>query len=314
MPSYTNNPLALIALGGNVLIREGERGTAEEQQNNLRAPMEQVARLCASWRILLTHGNGPQVGSLLLQQQACGEVPEMPLEILVAQTQGQIGYLIESNLDAALERSGAAPLPLVSLISYVVVDPEDPAFSNPTKPIGPSYSEDEVTNRQGHYRETAKGWRRVVASPEPVQVVERQEIRRLLDLGFVVICCGGGGIPVFRQGRGFCGVEAVIDKDLVSASLATDVAADLLIIATDERGVFTDYGTTKQAFRRQLTVSEAQALLDQGQFPPGSMGPKVTAALRFVRHGGTRAVICHLDELENGVNGEAGTLILPDDF
>ncbi|HOS97055.1 MAG TPA: carbamate kinase, partial [Deltaproteobacteria bacterium] len=208
-------PVLLVALGGNALIRKGQQGTISEQFENLRVPISQIARLTRDYRVIITHGNGPQVGNLLLQQECTEEVPRMPLEILVAQTQGQIGYMIESTLDSELMRQGiAASRPLVSLISYVVVDEHSPAFTTPTKPIGPVIPEDRVPSCPYPVRLTEKGFRRVVASPEPVAIVEKSEILRLIEMDFVVICCGGGGIPVVREGRSFAGVDAVIDKDL----------------------------------------------------------------------------------------------------
>ena len=201
--------ILLVALGGNALIRRGEEGTAAQQFENLKVPIRQIARLSRDFRILITHGNGPQVGNLLLQQESCQAVPKLPLEILVAQTQGQIGYMIESVLDSelmALEIQDQQPI--VSLISYVVVSESDPAFSNPTKPIGPVYSEAQAQKAPYPVRLTRGGYRRVVVSPEPVTVVEKREIKRLIDMDFIVICCGGGGIPVIREGRSFCGVDA----------------------------------------------------------------------------------------------------------
>jgi carbamate kinase len=301
--------LLLVALGGNALIRPGETGTAAEQLANLRLPMRQLARLATDYRLIITHGNGPQVGNLLLQQECCPDLPRMPLEILVARTQGEIGYMIESTLESELLALGGPRRSLVSLISYVVVDEHDPAFREPTKPIGPFYSEEQAAGLPWPLQRTAKGFRRVVASPEPLTVVEKEEIRRLIALDFIVICCGGGGIPVIRDGRAFQGVEAVIDKDLASARLATEVGVNVLIIATDVPGVALDYGNPAQRFLRALPVDEAERLLAGGRLPPGSMGPKVQAACRFIRAGGRWAVICQLDEIAAAVAGKAGTII-----
>ena len=198
----------LIALGGNALIRKGQVGTVEEQLENLKVPMVQIAMLSQNYRII-THGNAPQVGNLLLQQECCDAVPKLPLEILVAQTQGQMGYMLESTLDTALMELGLdGTQDLVSMISYVVVNENDPAFLNPSKPIGPPFSVEKAATMPYPTKETAKGYRRVVASPRPVTIVEKHEIRKLVDMGFLVICCGGGGIPVIREGRTFCGVNA----------------------------------------------------------------------------------------------------------
>ncbi len=299
----------LVALGGNALVRPGERGTAAEQFANLREPARQLARLSRQYRLVVTHGNGPQVGNLLLQQDLCDEVPKLPLEILVAMTQGQIGYMLESLLDAELERLGVRGQRLVSLISYVVVDPADPAFSRPTKPIGPGYDRDRASRMPWPMVETDRGFRRVVASPDPVTIVERGEIRTLLAEEFIVICCGGGGIPVVREGRGFHGVDAVIDKDLASARLAAEIGVDILLIATDVPGVALDYRTPEERWLRRLAPAEAERHLAAGQFPPGSMGPKVEAALRFLRDGGHRALIAPTEALEAALAGEAGTEI-----
>jgi len=303
-----SRPILIIALGGNALIRKGQQGTIAEQMENLKRPMRQVARLCSRYRIVITHGNGPQVGNLMLQQEGCSEVPKLPLEILVAQTQGQIGYLIESVLDGELAALGhAVPPLLVSLISYVVVDPADPAFSAPSKPVGPVFTADQAAALPYPTVKTAKGYRRVVASPLPVTVVEKREIRTLLEQGFIVICCGGGGIPVVREGRGFHGVDAVIDKDLASARLGREVSADILVIATDVPGVFVDYGTERQRLLHSLRGEEIAGYLGQGQFPEGSMGPKVRAAQNFLQAGGQRAVICALEAIEDALDGKAGT-------
>jgi carbamate kinase len=302
------NPVILIALGGNALIRKGEEGTISDQLENLRTPIRQIARLSRHYRIIITHGNGPQVGHLLLQQECCTTLPRLPLEILVAQTQGQIGYMIESTLDNELMELGLDTEQLfVSILSYVVVNEKDPAFSNPTKPIGPAFSESEAIGLPYPTVKTAKGYRRVVASPSPITIVEKREIRRLIQMGFMVIACGGGGIPVVKERRTFHGVDAVIDKDLASAVLASEVEAEMLVIATDVPGVALFFGTSEQRFLRSLTLAEANDHLNRGQFPPGSMGPKVQAASDFVRRTGNQAVICDIADIERAVMGKAGT-------
>jgi len=226
----------LVALGGNALIRKGQSGTIEQQFENLKVPIRQLADISRTHRIIITHGNGPQVGNLMLQQESCDAVPRLPLEILVALTQGQIGYMIESSLDSQLMAMGIHNKPLVSLISYVVVDEKDPAFQSPTKPIGPIFSQQQAAELPYPTRKTPKGWRRVVVSPQPVTIVEKREIEKLIQMDFIVICCGGGGIPVIREGRTFCGVDAVIDKDMASARLAEEVGVDVFMIATDVKG------------------------------------------------------------------------------
>lgn len=304
--------ILLVALGGNALIRKGETGTVEEQFRNLRVPVGQIARLADAYRIMITHGNGPQVGNLLLQQECCDAVPRLPLEILVAQTQGQIGYMIESTLDSALmERGLDTQKHLVSLISYVVVDESDPGFENPSKPIGPGFTAEQAAALPYPTRSTPAGYRRVVASPQPVTIVEKREIKKLIEMDFIVICCGGGGIPVIREGRTFCGVDAVIDKDLASAVLAREVGVDVFVIATDVEGVALHYGTAEQRFLDRLSVADAARYLREGHFPPGSMGPKVEAATRFIERGGKRAVICSIETIADAVVGKGGTEIIP---
>lgn len=301
----------LVALGGNALVKKGQIGTAAEQFENLRLPASQIARLSRRFRILVTHGNGPQVGNLLLQEECCEAAPKMPLEILVAQTQGQIGYMIESTLDTELALSGVESQSLVSLISYVVVNREDPAFLNPSKPIGPSYSRAQAARLPYPTMETPNGFRRVVASPRPVTIVEKREIEKLLDAGFIVICCGGGGIPVIREGRAFHGVDAVIDKDLASARLALDVGVDMFVIATDVKGVFLHYKRPQQRFLETLTTEDCARYAAEGFFPAGSMGPKVEAASEFIRGGGKWAAITSIEAIEESVEGRAGTRIVP---
>ncbi len=311
MKPESKKEILLIALGGNALIRKGQSGSIEEQFENLITPMRQIARLSRDYKIIITHGNGPQVGNLLLQQESCDQVPRAPLEILVAQTQGQIGYMIESTLDSELMAIGIThQKPLVSLISYVVVDEKDPAFQQLTKPVGPAFPEQKAATLPYPTIQTPKGYRRVVASPKPVTIVEKREIKQLIEMDFIVICCGGGGIPVVREGRSFAGVNAVIDKDLASAKLAEEVGVDMMIIATDEEGVAIDYGRPQQRFLRHMTVRKAEEYMQEGYFPPGSMGPKIEAAIRFLKAGGKRATVTSVAAIEKAVKGCAGTEIV----
>jgi carbamate kinase len=309
MEKETKKQTLLVALGGNALIRKGEEGTVEQQFNNLAVPIRQIAKLSKNYKVIITHGNGPQVGNLLLQQEGCDKVPRLPLEILVAQTQGQIGYMIESTLDSQLMDLGIHYTPIVSLISYVVVNENDPAFLEPSKPIGPIYKRKKDAPPGYPVKKTAKGYRRVVVSPKPATIVEKREIKRLIDQNFIVICCGGGGIPVIREGRAFSGVDAVIDKDLASARLAEEVGVDIFLIATDVPGVALNYGKSDQQFLQSLTLKEAGQYLRDGQFPIGSMGPKIDAIMQFVRHSGKRAVITSIEEIKAAVEGSAGTEI-----
>jgi carbamate kinase len=306
-----NKPIVLIALGGNALIKKGQKGTAEEQFENLKLTMKQIARLSYKYTIVITHGNGPQVGNLLLQQESCDAVPKMPLEIIGAMTQGQIGYMIESSLDTALMELGSnGEKNFVTLITYVVVGENDPAFQQPTKPIGPFYTEEEAAGLPYNMVKTDKGYRRVVASPRPLNIVERREIKKLIEMDFIVICCGGGGIPVIRKERKFRGVEAVIDKDLASSVLAEGIGADIFVIATDTAGAAIHWGRPEQKMLRKVPLSEMTQYIQENHFPAGSMGPKVEAVTQFFKKSGKRGIICHLEDIEKAIGGEAGTEII----
>jgi carbamate kinase len=304
-------PTVLIAFGGNALIRKGQAGTAAEQIENLALPMKQLAQLSRDYTLIITHGNGPQVGNLLLQQESCDEVPKMPLEIVGAMTQGQIGYMIESSLDSALMEIGInGEQHFVTVITYVVVDEKDSAFQNPTKPIGPFYTDKEASSLPYTMTQTDKGYRRIVASPRPLAIVERREIKKLIEMDFIVICCGGGGIPVIRKERKFRGVEAVIDKDLASSVLAQEIKADIFVIASDVDGAAVHWGKPEQKVLGKVTLSEINRYAKEGHFPAGSMGPKVEAITRFFESTGNRGVICRLDDIDKAVRGEAGTEIV----
>ena len=306
-----DKPIILIAFGGNALIQKGQKGTHKEQFVNLKLPMQQVARLSQKYKFIITHGNGPQVGNLLLQQESCDEVPKMPLEIIGAMTQGQIGYMLESSLDDALMEIGVnGEQNFVTLITYVVVDENDPGFQNPTKPIGPFYTEEQAKGLTYKLSKTDKGLRRVVASPKPLAIVERREIKKLIELDFIVICCGGGGIPVIRKNRKFRGVEAVIDKDLASSILAREIEADIFVIASDVEGAGINWGKSDQKMLRKVPLAEMEKYVQEGQFPAGSMGPKVEAMMQFFKATGNRGVICQLKDIEKAIAGEAGTEIV----
>jgi len=294
----------IVALGGNALIRFGEEGTTEEQFRNLRVPISQIAELAREYNIIITHGNGPQVGMLLMQQEATSEVSKRPLQVLVAETQGQIGYMIESTLDEELMRIGLDEQKLfITVLTYVKVDPTDPAFHNPTKPIGPAYSEPKPG-----YVQTAKGWRRVVPSPKPKKIYQWREIKRLMELeSWIVIACGGGGIPVIKEGKRLSGVEAVIDKDLASSKLGEQIGADILLIATDVEKVALNYGKPNQKLLDRISVAEAKKFLQEGHFPPGSMGPKIEAVINFLEKGGKQAIITSIEKINDGLEGRAGT-------
>lgn len=300
--------ILLVALGGNALIRKGEVGTVQEQLQNLRIPLSQVAQLSRDYRIVITHGNGPQVGNLLLQQECCDALPRLPLEILVAQTQGQIGYMIESTLDNELMKLGLdIEQRFLTVLSYVLVDEDDPAFQHPSKPIGPAFTEEVAAGLPYPTVKTSKGYRRVVASPKPISIVEKREIRALIEMGFIVISCGGGGIPVIKESRMFHGIDAVIDKDLASAKLAEEIGADFFIMATDVPGVALSFGKPGEHFLRRLGLQDARRHLTEGEFPEGSMGPKVEAAIQFLENGGKRALIASIEDIRSALLGEAGT-------
>lgn len=295
--------ILIVALGGNALIKPGQTGKAGEQFKNLRIPLKQLAKLSDEYHLVITHGNGPQVGNLLLQQEASKEVQPMPLGVLVAETQGQIGYMIESTFDEELMRLGSDDEKLfVTILTYVLVDPDDPAFKNPTKPIGPSYPEPKPG-----YIKTSKGWRRVVPSPKPLKIIQWKEIKKLIQLDFVVIACGGGGIPLVKRKNNFHGVEAVIDKDLASAKLAEQIDADILIIATDIDRIALNYQKPNQKFLDKLTIQDAKKYIKEGQFPPGSMGPKIQACINFLEYGGERAIITSTEKIKEALDGKAGT-------
>jgi len=301
----------LIALGGNALIQKGQKGTAEEQFGNLKEPMETIAKLSRDYHVVITHGNGPQVGNLLLQQESCDAVPKMPLDVVGAESQGQIGYMIESSLDTALMKIGVEDSqPFVTLITYTVVDKDDPMFQNPTKPVGPFYSKEQADKLSYRMVETLHGYRRVVASPEPVTIINHREVKQLIDLNFIVICCGGGGIPVVRDGKSFRGVDAVIDKDLASSLLASEIGADIFVVATDEKGAYVDFGKPEQRLIEEMTVEEARKHIADGQFPPGSMKPKVEAAVKFAEASGKKAVITALGDIYEAVTGQTGTAVV----
>ncbi|MHA2050439.1 MAG: carbamate kinase [Promethearchaeota archaeon] len=297
----------IVALGGNALIKFGDEGTTEEQFRNLKVPISQIAHLVQQYNIVITHGNGPQVGNLLLQQEATKAVSKRPLQILVAETQGQIGFMIESTLDEELMEIGLDEEKLfLTILTYVKVNPEDPAFLNPTKPIGPAYS----VPKPG-YVKTSKGYRRVVPSPTPIKIYQWREIKKLMEMGsWIVIACGGGGIPVIKERKRLHGVEAVIDKDLASAKLGEQINADILLIATDVEKVSLNYGKPDQKDLDRLSVKDAKNYLEQGQFPAGSMGPKIQAVINFLESGGDKAIITSIDKIIEALEGKAGTLIV----
>ena len=307
---------ALIAVGGNSLIRVGQRGTIEEQLENAHATARRITQLVAEgWRVVITHGNGPQVGAALLRsERAEGEAYTQPLDVCVATTQSEIGYLLERGLECELRRAGLY-MPVMTILTQVRVSESDPAFADPTKPIGPFYTKKEADEKVRRFgwtmvEDATRGYRRVVPSPEPLEILELEIIRQILELGIIVIALGGGGIPVLvGEDHTITGVEAVIDKDRSSAQLASALSMDCFIISTDVDQVYLNYKKPTERGIRRATADLMQHYLDDGQFPPGSMGPKIEAAIHFLHNGGTEVIITSCDRLLEAIQGRTGTLI-----
>ncbi|MCB0907039.1 MAG: carbamate kinase [Nocardioidaceae bacterium] len=296
----------VVALGGNALLQRGEPMTADNQRANIRLASERIAEIAAGNELVIAHGNGPQVGLLALQAAAYTEVKAYPLDVLGAQTEAMIGYVIEQELGNLLPPEQ----PLATLLTMVEVDRHDPAFERPTKPIGPTYDREtaELLAEEGGWTIAPDGdrYRRVVPSPEPKRIFEIRPIRTLVEQGCIVICAGGGGIPTMYDEDGrLRGVEAVIDKDLAAALLAEELAADLLVIATDVDGVYTGWGTAEQARLGAVTIDQVVEM----KLPAGSMGPKVAAACQFAANTGNEAVIGSLADIDRIVEGSAGTRV-----
>ncbi|MFW5878585.1 MAG: carbamate kinase [Myxococcota bacterium] len=308
---------ALVAVGGNSLIRAGQRGTVAEQMENARIISRQIVSLMRrGLTMVITHGNGPQVGAALTRsERAADHAYEHGLDVCVATTQGEIGYILQQSLQREIALAGMSRQ-VVAVVTQVRVDPKDPAFQHPTKPIGPFFSEEAAEEKKQQYgwsmvEDSARGYRRVVASPEPLEIVEAEAIGKILGQGVLVIATGGGGIPVARDDSGLKGMDAVIDKDKTSALLARQLGVDLLVFSTDADAVYLDFNKPTARALRETTTAELMRHHDEGQFPPGSMGPKVRSVCSFVEQGGKRAIITSLDRLGDSVRGEAGTHILP---
>lgn len=299
----------LVALGGNALLRRGEKPTAENQRANVKRAAAALAPLALQHELIVTHGNGPQIGLLALQDLAYDEDGTFPLDVLNAQTDGMIGYLVEQELGNLLPFEK----PLATVLSMVEVDPKDPAFEKPTKPIGPAYTKEQAERlaKENGWTVAPDGdaWRRVVASPRPLRIFQIRPVRWLLEKGCVVICTGGGGIPtMYGQDGKLTGVEAVVDKDRASALMARELGCDAFVMATDADAVYLDWGKPSQ---RAIRRAHPDAL-DPAAFPAGSMGPKVEAAVRFVKRTGKVAAIGALEDVERIVRGQAGTIVSPD--
>lgn len=306
----------VITLGGNALLRRGEALSADNQRRNIEVAAQALARLAAKHDLVLSHGNGPQVGLLALQNEAYARenpaVPAYPFDVLGAESQAMVGYMFAQALSRALQTVGS-DRPVASILTQSEVDSDDPAFANPTKFIGAMMTEAEAKEAEREHgwrvKQDGKGYRRVIASPRPLRIVEFPIIKNLVDTGTLVISCGGGGVPVIKSEKGLQGVEAVIDKDFAGSILATELCADLLLIATDVDGVYENWGTPQQGLIERITP---QKLLQMG-FAAGSMGPKIEAACQFVLETGCPAAIGPLDRIEEVAEGKVGTWIVAED-
>jgi carbamate kinase len=307
----------LVSLGGNAILKHGQKGTAEEQEANVQNTAKHIAALLRKGeRLAITHGNGPQVGNILLQNEiAKDKLPQMPLDVCGAESQGMIGYMLQRALRTELE-SGGAIVPIATIISQTLVSAADPAFKNPTKPVGPFYTAKEaqqLRESKGWHiiSDSGRGYRRVVPSPTPLEIIEKETIIRLFETGTVVISVGGGGVPVVREKNGrLRGVEAVLDKDRTAALLAKTLGVETLLILTDVEKVFINYGKPDQRALDRMTVEDCRKYLAEGQFPEGSMGPKIESAVSFLTDSPKgRVVIASLEMAEEALKGTAGTTV-----
>lgn len=305
----------VIALGGNAILQAKQEATYETQLENVRKSCEVIARLVKEgYQLVISHGNGPQVGNLLRQnEEAKHVVPQMPLDVLNAETQGFIGYMMEQSLLNELNKLGIKKQ-VVTLVTRVEVSKDDEGFKDPSKPIGAFYTEEEATKLAKDKgwllkEDSNRGWRRVVPSPKPIKILEADTIKELISNGTIVIAGGGGGIPVIKERDGsYTGIEAVIDKDLSSCKIADEIDADIFMILTDVDHVFVNYGKPEQKALTNITLEELEIYVEEGQFAKGSMGPKVNAAMDFARTGG-KSYICSLDKADASLKGESGTII-----
>lgn len=309
--------LIVVAFGGNAVYPPTIKGTAEEQLDIMDGACEHlVAVFRAGYRAVITHGNGPVVGNILFRMaKTARELPQMPMDVCVAHSQGGMGYMLQQSLANVLARHGMTET-VSSIVTEVEVDPDDPAFTHPTKPVGKFFSAEDAKRIAAEtgwdfVEDSGRGWRRIVPSPVPLRILDSPAIGALLKAGVIPIAAGGGGIPVVRDAKGgHRGVPAVIDKDMTSSLLAADVGAGVLVMLTGVERVAIDFGKPAQRFLDRMTAGEASKHLADGQFPPGSMGPKITAALRYLERGGPRAVITSLEKLDVALAGQAGTEIV----
>lgn len=304
----------VVALGGNAILQPKQKGTIEEQMANVLEASKNIVKLVqAGYNVVIAHGNGPQVGNILLQNAAArDQVPAMPLYVCGAESQGLIGFMVQQCMGNEFRKAGIDKK-AVTVLTQVIVDKKDPAFQNPTKPVGAFYTEAEakegMAKGENWVEDSGRGFRKVVASPRPKDVVELEEVKDLIAKGHVVITIGGGGIPVIEENGQLTGVEAVIDKDLASSLLAKELKADYLVIATDVPHVAINFGKENQENLKEINLATAKKYLDEGQFGKGSMGPKVEAVMEFVQSGG-QGIITSLEALTDSITGEGGTKIV----
>lgn len=310
--------LVAIALGGNMILKKGQPKTYEQQMENLRVATKVIVKIFKmGYGVILTHGNGPQVGNILVQQKSGVNegIPEQPLNICGAMSQGQIGFMIQTAMEEILYETGMKDKLVVPIITRVLVDSSDPAFKEPTKPIGPFYTEEEAIElhrktRDTYINDAGRGFRKVVPSPVPLEILEGKTIRRCVEEGDIVIAVGGGGIPVARRNGQFVDVEAVIDKDRATEVLATQIDADILMIITDVPNAYVNYGQPEQKAIGKISIEEMKKILDDGQFAKGSMKPKVSSAIRFVENGGTLSIITSPEKAIDALKDKAGTRLV----
>lgn len=310
------NKTILVALGGNAILQPGQFASYENQLHNVKTSCEVLAKIVKQgYRLIITHGNGPQIGNIIRQnEEAVSEVPPMPMDVCSAESQGFIGYMIQQSMINELIKLGVE-ISVATLITRVEVDENDSAFKNPTKPIGMFYSEEEakklMSEKQWILKSDAnRGWRRVVPSPKPVNIVEIKSIKKLIEEGNIVIACGGGGIPVMKhKDNTYKGLEAVIDKDRSSCKLAEQVDADMFIILTDVENACVSYGKENQKSLKKVSVKELEQHIQKGEFSKGSMLPKIESAIEFVKRTDGTSIICALDKVELAIKGIAGTIV-----
>jgi len=308
-------PVVLIAMGGHAFMQKDETGTIEDQERNAERIAELLVTLVErGYHLVITHGNGPQVGNLLIQHEQCrDDVPAMPLDVLVAMTEGSLGYILQQSLLNQLRKKEIKRY-VVTVVTQVIVDEHDPAFKQPNKPIGPFLSKDEAERRQKEWDwkiiedKQRGGWRRLVPSPRPLRVIQRHMIADAARAGHIVVACGGGGIPVKRGENGeYGGIEAVVDKDLTSSVLAANIGASLMIVLTAVPQVYINFGKPNQEALSAVTLEEIERLQEEGHFPAGSMGPKIEAVIHFLKEGGRRALITDPEHLPQAMEGRGGT-------